>query len=160
MQDEKTLKNILEEAIKAVKENMSYDTSHSKFLDKLYDHLTDLGYDFTCNTILEGEWIQNNKNQYLEGVVENLCINEIDFYVEFSLSRSGSPFSGWDYCNLSVGKLMTKKEYFSPKPVFSQKTKDFDFDFFDDETVTVTVKENGEKLQFVNFEFALKYIRK
>lgn len=159
MQNEKALKDILEEAIKTVKENISYDTSYSKFLDKLDEHLKALGYDFTYDTVLEGDWVQNEKYQDLEGAIENLCINNIDFYAEISLSRSGSPFTHWDHLNLNVGKVMTKKEYFSPKPIFSQKTKDFDFDFYDDNTVTIKNKENGEALQFVNFEYALKYLK-
>lgn len=42
----------------------------------------------------EGEWTQDCKYQFLEGITYHI---ESDKYYKYQLSRSGSPFSEWHY---------------------------------------------------------------
>lgn len=159
-QQHENLKNILQEAIETVKSGIKYDATYGHFANKLTEHLENLGYEFSYDTENEGDWTQEDKNQYLEDQVEKFTINGIDFYVDISSSRSGSPFTDWDYFGLDISELVSKEEYFAPKPIFTQETKEFVFNFYDDKTVSVSIKESGEKLKFANFDFALKHIKK
>lgn len=159
-QQHENLKNILQEAIETVKNEISSDADYYDFAEKLACHLENLSYEFSYDTENEGDWQQEGKCQYLEGQVEKFTINGLEFYVDISSSRSGSYHTDWYYSDLDIGELVSKEEYFAPKPIFSQETKEFVFNFYDDKTVSVSIKESGEKLKFANFDFALKHIKK
>ena len=50
--------------------------------------------------IEEGEWTQDCKYQFLEGITYHI---ESDKYYKYELSRSGSPFSEWYYSHQDSG---------------------------------------------------------